>query len=379
MKANKIAMLGIAALLGSTVYGNVSVIKAENNQLEEGLDAIEDAIGKGKDSDSENNSQSASKGETDMQEGSSDNTIGTPDDFPAAYDFGSGKISDFSRNYMLKKMPEPEQNDTVLNTAADPDNIQVLYLWEEENVPAKTTFTKDMTGYFDDWDFRPYVTAIPVKKGVTPKGAVVLMAGGAYQFRGNYTDSLPTAAALREYGFQTFIVDYRLSPYTQEEGALDVARAVRFIRKNADVYGIEPDDIAVMGFSAGGIQAGEFLMYYDEDVNGTALDSSYVPDELDQIPAHASADGMIYSFYGRLSVGNMDPDWLSEGDLPPTFYVYGTEDPFYDQFEEQYDVIRNIGIQTSRIVLNGWPHGFGSDGGWIKQYADWLEEIFKQE
>ena len=379
MKANKIAMLGLTALLGSTVYGNVSVIKAENNQLEEGLDAIEDAIGKGKDSDSENNSQSASKGETDMQEGSSDNTIGTPDDFPAAYDFGSGKISDFSRNYMLKKMPEPEQNDTVLNTDADPDNIQVLYLWEEENVPAKTTFTKDMTGYFDDWDFRPYVTAIPVKKGVTPKGAVVLMAGGAYQFRGNYTDSLPTAAALREYGFQTFIVDYRLSPYTQEEGALDVARAVRFIRKNADVYGIEPDDIAVMGFSAGGIQAGEFLMYYDEDVNGTALDSSYVPDELDQIPAHASADGMIYSFYGRLSVGNMDPDWLSEGDLPPTFYVYGTEDPFYDQFEEQYDVIRNIGIQTSRIVLNGWPHGFGSDGGWIKQYADWLEEIFKQE
>ena len=378
MKANKIVMLGLAALLGSTVYGNVSVIKSENNQLEEGLDAIEDAIEKGKDSDSENNSQSASKGETDMQEGSSDNTIGTPDDFPAAYDFGSGKISDFSRNYMLKKMPEPEQHDTVLNTDADPDNIQILYLWEEENVPAKTTFTKDMTGYFDDWDFRPYVTAIPVKKGVTPKGAVVLMAGGAYQFRGNYTDSLPTAAALREYGFQTFIVDYRLSPYTQEEGALDVARAVRFIRKNADVYGIEPDDIAVMGFSAGGIQAGEFLMYYDEDVNGTALDSSYVPDELDQIPAHASADGMIYSFYGRLSVGNMDPDWLSEGDLPPTFYVYGTEDPFYDQFEEQYDVIRNIGIQTSRIVLNGWPHGFGSDGGWIKQYADWLEEIFKQ-
>ena len=200
-------------------------------------------------------------------------------------------------------MPEPEQNDTVLNTDADPDNIQVLYLWEEEKVPAKTTFTKDMTGYFDDVDFRPYVTAIPVRKGVTPKGAVVLMAGGAYQFRGNYTDSLPTAAALREYGFQTFIVDYRLSPYTQEEGALDVARAVRFIRKNADVYGIDPDDIAVMGFSAGGIQAGEFLMHYDEDVNGTALDSSYVPDELDQIPAHASADGMIYSFYGRFECG----------------------------------------------------------------------------
>ena len=236
--------------------------------------------------------------------------------------------------------------------------------------------TAAMTGYFDNWDFRPYVTAIPVRTGVQPKGAVVLMAGGAYQFRGNYTDSLPTAAALRELGFQTFIVDYRLSPYTQEEGALDVARAVRFVRQNADVYGIDPDDIAVMGFSAGGIQAGEFLMHYDEDVNGTALDESYVPDALDAVPAHASAAGMIYSFYGRLSVGNMDPDWLAEGDLPPTFYVYGTEDPFYRQFQQQYDVIQNMGISTGRIVLNGWPHGFGSDGGWVNDYAAWLESVF---
>lgn len=178
-------------------------------------------------------------------------------------------------------------------------------------VPAKTKFTANMTGYFDAWDFRPYVTAIPVREDVEPKGAVVLMAGGAYLFRGNYTDSLPTAAVLREMGFQTFIVDYRLSPYTQEEGALDVARAVRFIRKNADMYGIDPDDIAVMGFSASGIQAGEFLMHYDENVNGTALDSAYVPDELDAVPAHASAAGIIYSFYGRLSVGNMDPNWLA--------------------------------------------------------------------
>ena len=101
---------------------------------------------------------------------------------------------------MLRHLPAPEGNATVLNTAADPTQIQVLYLWEEGNVPAKTRFTQNMTGYFDEWDFRPYVTAIPVRAGVQPKGAVVLMAGGAYQFRGNYTDSLPTAAALTAGG-----------------------------------------------------------------------------------------------------------------------------------------------------------------------------------
>lgn len=58
------------------------------------------------------------------------------------------------------------------------------------------------------------------------------------------------------------------------EDAQDVARAIRFIRQNADAYGIDPDDIAVMGFSAGGIQAGEFLMHYDETVTGAALEKN---------------------------------------------------------------------------------------------------------
>lgn len=364
-------MLAILMVVSLTACGRESV-GTPGGELENGVAAIEDAM-----TTKPNESSSASTTPIDdLRNGSSTDTVATPGDFPDAYNFGSGKISDYSRTAMLQKMPEPAGNNTVLNTAADPANIQVLYLWEEGNVPARTKFTQDMTGYFDDWNFRPYVTAIPVREGVKPKGAVVLMAGGAYQFRGNYTDSLPTAAALRELGFQTFIVDYRLSPYTQEEGALDVARAVRFVRKNAEIYGIDPDDIAVMGFSAGGIQAGEFLMHYDEDVTGTALDSTYVPDELDAVLAYASAAGMIYSFYGRLSVGNMDASWLTEGDLPPTFYVYGTEDPFYRQFQQQYDVISGMGISTGRIVLNGWPHGFGSDGGWVKDYAAWLETIF---
>ena len=361
------ALMLLLAACGSSQVG----AEEPSGGLEEGVSAVESAIREGT-ADMKNTVSDTD----DLRDGTSEYNVSTPDDFPSDYNYGTGKISDWSRGDMLRKLPEPTDGQTVLNTPADPSGIQVLYLWEEGNAPARTQFTSSMTGYFDKWDFRPYLTAIPVRDGVEPKGAVVLMAGGAYQFRGNYTDALPTATALRELGIQTFIVDYRLSPYTQEEGALDVARAVRFIRRNADVYGIDPDDIAVMGFSAGGIQAGEFLMHYDEDVKPTALDPSYVPDALDEIPAHASAAGMIYSFYGRLSVGNMDADWLAEGNLPPTFYVYGTEDPFYSQFEKQYGVIQSMGIETGRIVLNGWPHGFGSDGGWVNDYAAWLENVF---
>ena len=365
----KTLLIGLAILLCT---GCSSKKRLNNNNLNDGISAIENATKQKKNTNSDENKDQIG----DLRKGTSNATLKTPDDFPKAYDYGSGKISDWSSADMLKKLPSPQKEETVKNATIKPNCIQTFYLWEKGNVPAKTKFTEDMTGYFDNWDFRPYLTAIPVKKGIKPKGAVVLMAGGAYQFRGNYTDALPTAAALREYGYQTFIVDYRLEPYSQEEGALDVARAVRFIRKNAETYGIDKEDIAVMGFSAGGIQAGEFLMHYDENVIGTQLDKNYVPDDLDHIPAHASAAGMIYSFYGKLSVGNMDPEWLAKGNLPPTYYAYGTEDPFYDQFEQQYQVIKNMGIQTKRIVLDGWPHGFGADGGWVKDYATWLEDVF---
>ena len=313
--------------------------------------------------------------ESEVREGTSDETLAAPEDFPAAYDYGSGLAGDWTGGRLSARLPEPEGNATVLNTTPDLAGIQALYLWEEGNAPAQTEVTRD--GY-DPAGFRPYVTAIPVREGTDVKGAVVLLAGGAFQARANYTDTLPTAAHLRELGFQIFIVDYRLRPYTQQEGAMDVARAVRFIRKNADAYGIDPDDIAVMGYSAGGIQAGEFFLNFDEDVLPTALDPEYVPDELDEVSAHASAAGMIYSFYGRLSVASMDADELRSGNLPPTFYCYGTEDPFYRQFEAQYDLMQDVGVLTKRIVLQDWPHGFGGDGGWVEDYAQWLEQVFAQ-
>lgn len=255
--------------------------------------------------------------DTMKRKGSSNQTLKTPADFPKEYNYGSGKIKDLNYQIMYKKLPLPKNDETVLNTLPDLTQIQALYLWEKEKMPTITSFTSHMQNYFDDFDFRPYITIIPVEKDVKVKGAVVLLAGGAFQFRGNYGDSLPTAAHLRELGYQTFIVDYRLTPYTMQEGALDVARAVRFIRKNANFYQIEPDCIAVMGYSAGGIQAGEFLLNYDEDVDGSVLDTSYVPDELDHEKAYVSACGMIYSFYGRLSVASLDKNKLLKGNLPP--------------------------------------------------------------
>lgn len=271
----------------------------------------------------------------------------------------------------------PTSGNTVLTAMADAKNSQTLYLWEDDNVPATTEYTVNNGNYFDEPDFRPYVVTFPVPEGTEIKGAVLICAGGAFQYRSDTNEGTPVAEELSKLGYQSFVVNYRLRPYTQEEGALDLARAVRFVRKNADIYGIDDKDIAVMGFSAGGILAGEMLLNFDGTVNGTVLDLDYVPDQLDEISADAGADGMIYSFYGRLSVASTDSDKFAQSDLPPTYFCYGTRDPFVRQFELNIEALKAAGVPVEENVLDGRPHGYGYTEGWIPAYTEWLENIFK--
>ncbi len=273
--------------------------------------------------------------------------------------------------------PMPESSsDTVSGAIANPRNRQTLYLWEENNMPTITEYTENNGYYADDPDFRPYMVAFPVPEGTEVKGAVLVCAGGAFRFRSDQNEGTPVAQALSESGYQSFVVNYRLQPYTQEEGALDLARAVRFVRQNADVYGIDEKDIAVMGFSAGGILAGEMLLNFDGTVNGTALDADYAPDALDGVSADAAADGMIYSFYGRLSVASKDVEKFAASDLPPTYFCYGTRDPFVREFEACIDALQEAGVSVETDVLEGRPHGYGYTEGWIPAYAEWLGDVF---
>lgn len=273
--------------------------------------------------------------------------------------------------------PENETGNTVLSATVKPNVQQVFYLWEEDNVPTITNYTENEGNYFDDPDFRPYITSFPVPEGTPIKGAILICPGGAFQFRSDQNEGVNVAENLSELGYQSFVVDYRLRPYTQQEGALDLARAVRFVRYHADDYGIDEKDIAVMGFSAGGILSGEMLLNFDDQINGSTLDSTYQSDELDQVSANASACGMIYSFYGRLSVGTTDVDLLRSGNLPPTFYCYGTEDPFYDQFLANADAAEKAGVSVERLQLEDTPHGFGAERNWINVYDNWLTNIFE--
>lgn len=258
----------------------------------------------------------------------------------------------------------------------DPSQTDI-YLWLEGNMPATTSREAVASSSNPDGpDFRPNMIRYPVAEGMPIKGAVLLCAGGAFAFRGNSGDCFPVARELNALGYQCFVVNYRLRPYTQQEGAQDLARAVRFVRHHANYYGIDPDKIIVAGFSAGGILCGEQVLHWRGAVNSSSLDSRYVPDELDEVSADVKGIGHIYSFYGRLSVASTDVDLFRRSNLPPTFFCYGTEDPFTNQFAACVNALRQADVDVEDLVLQGWPHGYGARGNWIPTFDRWITNVF---
>lgn len=259
-----------------------------------------------------------------------------------------------------------EPGDAVMSGKVD--------LWKKGNIPTVTQNVNNSDGP----DFMPNMEVFTVDESVTPKGAVVICPGGAFAFRSMKNEGYDIADMLVPMGYQCFIVNYRIQPYTMKESATDLQRAIRYVKAHADSYRIKPENVALVGFSAGGILNGEVLLNWRDLTNGTALDSSYKPDDLDKTPVSACAVGMIYSFYGRLSVSMNDVETLRKADLPPAFYCWGTRDGFAGQFTQNANAVEQAGCRVERKVLQNYPHGYGTGGNagvWGNDFDKFLTSV----
>lgn len=263
---------------------------------------------------------------------------------------------------------------------SDPEEARI-YLYEADNVPTSTEYTDNSAyTYADEPGYVPYMLECLLEEGQEAKGAVLLCAGGAHLYRSNVEEAYESALALNQKGYQCFIVNYRVNPYSDEESALDLARAVRYVRAHAEEYGIQEDQIATAGFSYGGIIASLQADDFFGDVNGTIIDASYTPDELDEVSADVNCYIGIYSVTYHDSV-----DEITNENFPATFIVYGSADEsLWNWGFTSFQAIKDKGIPCELHTFSGVPHGFGAgthaDGTYYENAAQWpsLADVFMQ-
>lgn len=128
--------------------------------------------------------------------------------------------------------------------------METICLWERD-VPL-----------YDPAIDQPPPSITPFLSGERGRGAVIVCPGGGYAMKAEH-ERFPIAEAINRCGVNAFTLDYRVAPYRHPAPLLDAQRAIRLVRARAEEFGVDPDHIAILGFSAGGHLCCMAATHYD--------------------------------------------------------------------------------------------------------------------
>lgn len=224
--------------------------------------------------------------------------------------------------------------------------------------------------------------------------AVVIFPGGGYHHRAEH-EGKGYAEFLQSIGMNSFVVDYRINPDLFPLPLLDARRAVRFVRANAEKFGIDPEKIAVMGSSAGGHLAA-MEATYKEKIDGEGVDEI---DDIDFIPdaqilcypvilAYGNEFAHVGSYTKLLGEENLsfapqiDPTANVCKNTPQAFIWHTAEDNNVNVINS-YEYAKALRINDVPVEMHIFPHGKHGLGilrapDHVKQWTVLLHNWFKE-
>lgn len=210
-----------------------------------------------------------------------------------------------------------------------------------------------------------------VPEGKGPFPAIILVHGGGWTVGHKTVNFItPLFPVLDQTGFVWFTIDYRLAPKDPYPAArLDVEDVVRWVKKNAKQYKVNPNKIALMGESAGAHLVN--LVGAKNDVGVAAVVSFYGPIDLvrfaqsrfEHIPMTENMKSFFridgYNDAAKPILREASPDTYVNRKTPPFLVIHGTKDEQvpYEQATMHVDFFKKRGIPVELITVPDGVHG----------------------
>lgn len=167
--------------------------------------------------------------------------------------------------------------------------------------------------------------------------AVIICPGGAYRMRSD-REAEPVAIRMLGLGMQAFIVEYSVAPARFPQALTELATAVQYVREHAESLHVNPDQIIVAGFSAGGHLAGSLGVFWNSALlHNLGFNAEEIKPNALMLGYSVLSSGKYAhqgSFENLLGEKVADHDQLAQVDLvkqvnnevPPTFLWHTAED-----------------------------------------------------
>ncbi len=277
-----------------------------------------------------------------------------------------------------------------------------LPLYDGQNIPnSKPTENLQKTNVVEGAGFTfttaisiPTYSIFPAKK---PNGkTVIVFPGGGYSGTADEHEGVKVAKKLNANGITAFVLRYRIpnDKYCIDKSLAplqDAQYMIRFVRHNATKFGILPNKIGIMGFSAGGhLAATATTLYnYEADTHNTDKASARpdfaaliypVISFTDENIVHAgSRENLLGKSPSEEQKKLFSPELQVKADAPPVFLVHAGND---DVVKVQNSLVFYQACQSKNIpaelhIYAKGGHGFGmnnktTDEKWMENFVDWI-------
>ena len=211
--------------------------------------------------------------------------------------------------------------------------------------------------------------------------AIVGVPGGGYSVLSNSHEGYLASDWLNQQGIAYFVVNYRFPDGDRTKPMGDVERGIRIVRDSAQVWGINPHDVGIMGFSAGGHLASVISTHSDFDVRPDFTILFYPVISMDERVSHKWS---CRNFLGE--EGQKDPNLVRDFSTdkavrrhltPPAIIIMASDDrlvPPVTNGVAYYSAMRNAGNECAMYIYPTGDHGFGF-GPWFKYHDQMLTDL----
>lgn len=253
----------------------------------------------------------------------------------------------------------------------------VIPLWEKGQPGFEAR--RDIPEQHAQWWWRsinnPSLTVFAPTADKNTGTAVIILPGGGHRELVFGEEGTKPAQHLQGLGVTAFALKYVLaredgSPYTIKDAKADAVRAVRYVRAHATEYGIDPNRVGVMGFSAGG----ELVSMLAFDPPATTPSAA---DPVDRQPARP--DFLIEIYPGPAGI----PPRLASAP-PPVFMLTAYDDHMAVESTGRIQALYQAWpkVPYERHIVSGDGHGFNMGDrsqrkavrNWPDRLADWLHD-----
>ena len=216
----------------------------------------------------------------------------------------------------------------------------------------------------------------------TPSGkAIVGVPGGGYSMLSNTHEGYLASEWLNSQGIAYFVVNYRLPKGDRSKPIGDVEQGIRTVRDSAALWGINPHDVGIMGFSAGGHLSSVVSTLSDYAVRPDFSILFYPVISMDERKSHKWS---CINFLGE--EGHKDQQLVKQYSTnnavrrhltPPAIIITASDDRLVNPTTNAlayYTAMRNAGNECAMYVYPSGDHGFGF-GTWFKYHDQLLTDL----